>query len=284
MSATSFSKDQIESRGSPLQRRPERKSFAANGGESASTNGAGSAPPRARTRVRRLREGPTSIDAPAPTASPEPDALDSRTGTLASVHALAVLGNDRDLRRFVGLALDDGIDPRSLREALLQSILFAGIPRAINAFAALRDEMRARGIDDAAPEEPASVPPDPRETRLWARRGRDLFRAIYPRNHREVAADLERHHPELSRNVLFCAYGQVLSRDVLPPRERELLAVAALVVLETPRQLVAHIRGARWVGASVDEIRRVIERMAMHAPRDVVQRALLYFDRLKREL
>ncbi|MBI1848839.1 MAG: carboxymuconolactone decarboxylase family protein [Planctomycetes bacterium] len=211
------------------------------------------------------------------------EGLDRSTRILASIHALTVLGNESELRKYIGIGLAEGLKPNQLSETLLQSVLFAGIPRAINAFAVLREELSSRGIGDRSVTSAPAIPPSPEESAQWANRGRELFEAIYPRNHAQVANDLLRGHPELMRNVIFGAYGGVLARDVLAPRERELLAVAALVVLRTPRQLVAHIRGARYVGARLDEIREVISQMALHVDASVVDRSLLYLERIKRE-
>lgn len=211
------------------------------------------------------------------------DGLDRVTRVLASIHALVVVGDEDQLLQFMRIALDDGVEVDRIREILLQSVLFAGIPRSINAFSIFQQEVESRGLDDG-PASSLPLPPDPDEISAWARRGEALFRSIYPRNHREVTEDLKKSHPELRRNVLLGAYGQILSRDVLAPRERELCAVGALVILRTPRQLVAHIRGARHVGATLDEIREVISQMALHVHQRVVDRSLLYFDRIKREL
>ncbi len=69
---------------------------------------------------------------------------------------------------------------------------------------------------------------------------------------------MERLHPALAEGILEEGYGRVLSRPGLSPRERELILVPVLAATRAWRQLPGHLRGARRVGASWDEIRRVI--------------------------
>ncbi|MFM1873598.1 MAG: Carboxymuconolactone decarboxylase family, partial [Planctomycetota bacterium] len=61
-------------------------------------------------------------------------------------------------------------------------------------------------------------------------------------------------HGEFHDFVLEAAYGRILARPGLPPLERELLACAALAAQDQERQFVAHARGARTFGASLDDL------------------------------
>jgi len=53
-------------------------------------------------------------------------------------------------------------------------------------------------------------------------------------------------------------YGRILGRPGLDPVWREIATVGALVPMEVDRQVRAHLRGSLNLGASVDEMKRVL--------------------------
>jgi 4-carboxymuconolactone decarboxylase len=128
-----------------------------------------------------------------------------------------------------------------LDEALLQLIPFCGYARAINAFAVLQDVAphRARSLKPAAG---------------LRKRGKALCRRIYGPVYDRMIAKMDGFHPDLARWILEDGYGKVLSRPVLSARERELLVVAVLSVMDVPAQLESHRRGALRVGAAEAEV------------------------------
>ncbi len=135
-----------------------------------------------------------------------------------------------------------------LEETLLQGTLFYGFPRTVTAFESLQREW------------PTPVAPSggglPATEHAAA--GARLFAAIYGENSASVLGMLRSFHADFADFVLEAAYGRVLARPGLPPRERELLAVGALAALEQIPQLVAHARGAIGFGARLDEVQEAI--------------------------
>jgi len=79
---------------------------------------------------------------------------------------------------------------------------------------------------------------------------------------------------ELARELSMFFLGKLYSREVIPQKQRELCAVAALTVLSRPRELRAHIHAARNVGATRQEIAEVIFQMATYGGMPVVVEAL----------
>jgi len=185
--------------------------------------------------------------------------------TLARLTVAIVLGRF-DLVR----ALRRGAAPDAAwREAVLQSHLFAGFPRLVEACEALAEEggLGAPGPDERGYE----------TDRLLD--GRRLFDAIYADAAPTVRARLAAHHPQLSRWIEGHAYGRVLARPGLPLAMRELLSCAALAALGQPRQLAAHVRGALRAGATraelralLDAIEDLLEPAAADAARGVIER------------
>lgn len=138
-----------------------------------------------------------------------------------------------------------GAGPALLREAAYVASLFCGFPRGVAALVELDKLSHGDRYRDAAPASRA-------EARA---RGVQVFRAIHLGNADRQLAMLEQAHPDYADTVLSEAYGRVLARTLLPLALRELVGVACLTVEGLPRQLRAHLLGARNVGVSVATLR-----------------------------
>jgi 4-carboxymuconolactone decarboxylase len=138
-------------------------------------------------------------------------------------------------------------DATAVEEVILQSYLFLGYPAALNAFALWRS---LTGIE--APE-----PTVDRE--VWAERGAHVCQAVYAGQYEGLRANVRGLHPDMERWMVEEGYGKVLGRGGLDLPTRELCIVALLAVLDVPRQLYAHMRGALNVGASAAEVAAVLE-------------------------
>jgi 4-carboxymuconolactone decarboxylase len=78
-----------------------------------------------------------------------------------------------------------------------------------------------------------------------------------------VLADIA---PDLARFIIEFSYGDVISRQVLDDRTKELATVALLAALGTAQpQLRVLISAARNVGASREQIVEAIQQMAIYA-------------------
>jgi 4-carboxymuconolactone decarboxylase len=164
-----------------------------------------------------------------------------RAGRLRLCAALAA--RDPDALAAAMRALLDAADPGAVEEALLQSYLFVGYPVALNALALWR-ELSGRPAPTGVVEDPM----------LWARRGAEVLRRVYGGQYDDVRANVRALHPDMEMWMVSEGYGKVLGREGLDLVERELCVVALLAVLDTPRQLYSHLRGARNVGAADLEI------------------------------
>jgi len=149
-----------------------------------------------------------------------------------------------------------GMPRADCEEVLLQAVLFCGFPRVVTAFEALG----AAWPVGNAPRGGAL----PREEQATA--GRELFAAIYGRNDQAVRGMLAGYHQEFHDFVLEAAYGRILARPGLPPRERELIAVGLLAAMDQLRQFVAHARGALHFGSSIAELREVLALVLGESP------------------
>lgn len=174
--------------------------------------------------------------------------------------AAIVLGDWPEVTR-LRRAAPPGEPDRAWREAVLQTHLFGGFPRLVEAYEVLE---RAGGLGVPDPdemEESACVGRD--QTRAGGRdsklEGAQLFDAIYADQAPSVRARLAGFHPDFATWIARHAYGRVLSRPGLAASVRELCAVGALLVTGQDRQLASHARGAVRLGAQPAQVVAVFE-------------------------
>ena len=186
---------------------------------------------------------------------------------LARLGAAAASGDDDRLRAAIPEAADSHAG--DIEELLLQTYLFAGFPRAINAFFVWQGWAANHGVK-RAPE-----PPEPWDPVAWRERGEELCRVVYGANYEALQGRLARLHPALAEWTLVEGYGKVLARPGPGAGRREIAAVGALVALGAERQLKAHLQGAAHAGVPPDVVARAARAAAADASREpLVERVL----------
>ena len=152
-------------------------------------------------------------------------------------------------------------DAVQVEEVILQRYLFLGYPIALNVMALWRERIgpntSIKSLED-------------RDT--WTVRGQEICGAVYGDQYAELRAHIRRLHPDLEQWMVQEGYGKVLGRSGLSLVERELCIVALLAVLDVPKQLYSHLRGALNVGAHVWQILRALEIGLGYAEDDVAAR------------
>ena len=195
--------------------------------------------------------------------------LDPATRALCRALAYATVGRQGELEPIYRQSLSDGIPISDLREGALCAHLYAGVPRAIEAFRALR-AAAGEGWPDREPK-----PPIDRRSA-----GIQLFDRVYGRHAAPVRDMLRGFEPAFENVVLEDAYGRILAREALSPRRRELMAVTALAAGRLPRQLDSHLRGALALGATRNEVSDAIDVAAEVGAPDAIEEARDRFERL----
>jgi 4-carboxymuconolactone decarboxylase len=174
-------------------------------------------------------------------------------------------------------AILSGTPPRDLSEIVLQTYLFAGYPRAINALMALNTV-----AGDYSPREEESSAPDPDDaTPDYQERGERLCRIIYGEHYSALRALVATLHPDLDRWMVEEGYGRVLGRPGVSVVTRELAAINALIVLDLARQVRSHLLGARHVGADDTAIEETIHQVGIFASAEAVATAQALWQRLE---
>lgn len=166
---------------------------------------------------------------------------------LCRISVLVYTGDSRRLRREIAGALRGGAEAETLREVVLQSYLFAGYPRCINALGVL-----------ASIAPPHARAPVRRDLDAWRARGERLCRRVYGRTYERMIETMRRLHPDLADWIVWEGYGKVLSRPRLDARVRELCVIPVLAAGGMVPQLRSHLAGARNCGATAAEVREAL--------------------------
>jgi 4-carboxymuconolactone decarboxylase len=175
------------------------------------------------------------------------ESLDPHTRALVRFAAAIAQGYEPELRERVGSLRSTQVPAAWVEELLLQSVLMLGYPRALVAFTVWR---KLGGLP--APE----TDPDQDYARAaeWTRRGAELCEVVYGENYRKLREGVQALHPAIDSWMITEGYGRTLARPGLDLRRRELCTVAQTAVLEAPRQLHSHLRGALNAGATFGQI------------------------------
>ncbi len=179
------------------------------------------------------------------------DNLDPQTRDLVRFAAAIAQGYEPELRERVAPLRSSQVPVQWVEELLLQSILMTGYPRALVAFTVWR---KFSGVP--APEQDDGL--DYAQVGEWTRRGEEVCATVYADNYRKLRDSVRALHPAADAWMVTEAYGRTLARPGLDLMRRELCTVAQTAVLETPRQLHSHLRGALHAGASFGQIEGVL--------------------------
>jgi 4-carboxymuconolactone decarboxylase len=179
-----------------------------------------------------------------------PDAL-RHLVRIAAVVASAPAG----VVRHVMADAREHVDPAEVDELLLQSYLFAGFPRTLNALALWREVsgLAAPAADDSASSTRVAV---------WEREGERACRTVYGTAYDTLRANIRALHPALDQWMVVDGYGKVLSRPALDFARRELCIVAACAASQQEPQLRSHLRGALNCGATRDQLAHTLSALS----------------------
>ena len=173
----------------------------------------------------------------------------------------AIAGSPEGQVRTVMSDALDSVDPIAVEEIILQSYLFAGFPRALNAARAWR----------AASERPAPAADSEAQIAnldMWRELGERTCRIVYGDSYERLRENVRELHPALDEWMIVDGYGKVLSRPGVDLKTRELCIVAACAVAGQQRQLHSHLHGALNAGATPGDVGLVLDALADLIARD----------------
>ncbi len=172
--------------------------------------------------------------------------LDTATIQLVRLAAVLAGGSEAEVRVSLAAAVASELNAVWVEEVILQTYLFAGFPRSLNA---AREWRRLSGRP--APEYDEGTRFD--EASLTAR-GEATCAKVYGPFYERLRHNIQQLHPALDAWMIVEGYGKVLGRPQLDLARRELCVVAACAIARQDRQLHSHLHGAIHAGASPAQV------------------------------
>ena len=194
--------------------------------------------------------------------------LDAETATLVRLAALLAGGSEPQDRAALTDAAQS-VNPIWVEEIILQTYLFAGFPRSLNA---AREWRRISGR--SAPSFDEGVQYD---AAGWTERGEATCATVYGRFYDRLRHNIRELHPALDSWMIVEGYGKVLGRPQLDLARRELCVVAACAIARQDRQLHSHLHGAVHAGAAPPVVSAALDALSdLLMPHDVGRYAALW--------
>jgi 4-carboxymuconolactone decarboxylase len=172
--------------------------------------------------------------------------IDDATLSLVRLAATIAAGSEGAIREAM-VAIVDVVDPVWVEEVILQSYLFAGFPRTLNA---AREWRRISGLPAPKDDRGAHI----EHVREWQAEGEVTCATVYGVFYEQLRRNIRTLHPALDSWMVVDGYGKVLSRPGLDLKRRELCVVAICAAARQDRQLHSHLHGALNAGASAAEV------------------------------
>lgn len=209
---------------------------------------------------------------PSPGASVGLDTLDAQTIALVRLSAAIAAAGDVEVRAAFDAASAAKVPALWVDELVLQSYLFGGFPRALNAAREWR-----RISPTPAPGEGAG---DPARAADWLARGEATCAAVYGSMYEKLRRNVFELHPALDAVMVMDGYGKILGRPGLDLPRRELCIVAACAATGQDRQLHSHLHGALNVGVSPATLGAALDALASALGPDRARSARLLLARV----
>ncbi|MCE9602061.1 MAG: carboxymuconolactone decarboxylase family protein [Gemmatimonadetes bacterium] len=206
-------------------------------------------------------------------------ALDPRAAALIRLSARIARGGEEAMRQGCIECVGAQVPVQWVEELLLQSYLFCGFPRTLNA---TREWRRISGV--VAPVASPGATRDPAasgaEYERWRAQGEATCAIVYGGFYAKLRHNIVALHPELDEWMIVEGYGKILSRPGLALPLRELCIVAACVAASQERQLHSHLHGSLNAGVPAAEVRQSLQALNGVVADDDLLRAGLLLDRV----
>ncbi len=175
--------------------------------------------------------------------------LDIKTREMLTVMSLATQQTLPQLKAHINAALNVGVTPVELREAIYQCAPFIGFPKTLNALNVLNEVFKERGIKTPLNSQ-ITVNEDDRYEK-----GLALQSPIYGDEIKQSLTNLpDNMGDDVARLLTEVCFGDFYTRGGLDLKTRELLALSVLVTLGDESTIRSHIKGNLKVGNSKEVI------------------------------
>ena len=148
-----------------------------------------------------------------------------------------------------GIALDKGLTPVEIKEAIYQTASYAGYQKALNAMAYADEMFEERGIEIPIESQATVTDEDRYEKGLAAQR------AIFGENFAAITDDMSESMKRRVAYVSEFSFGDFMTRTGLDEAERELIVMSVIASLGgADSQLSGHTTGSLVAGNTGDEL------------------------------
>lgn len=175
--------------------------------------------------------------------------LDNKTRELITCTTLATMQTLPQLKAHAGAALNVGVTPIELREAIYQCAPFIGFPKTLNAISTINEVFKERNI---------ALPLEPQATTTEADRyekGHAIQHPLYGDEIKQSMADVPGGMGnDVARFLTEYCFGDIYSRNGLDLKTRELLIYCLLTTIGADSQLQSHYQGCIKAGNTKEEI------------------------------
>lgn len=179
--------------------------------------------------------------------------LSSERRVLCTIAALQAISDWPNLSFVLESSIRTKSDIRPIYEILLQGYLFCGYPRAIESFYCLNRVMTRKKL-----LLPSNLPIPGLEPLRALKTGKIVAGRINKDKFAKIYAKINTLSPDMGYLMLVEGYGNILCREGVDIKTRELAVVSSLSASGAARQLNSHIRGAINVGCTNSQIMEAI--------------------------
>ena len=171
--------------------------------------------------------------------------LDIKTREMITVTSLAVQQTLPQLKAHINAALNTGVTPIELREAIYQCAPFIGFPKTLNALSVLNEVFKERGI-----QTPLKSTATTNENNRYEK-GLEIQKPLYGDEIKESMKGLpDNMGEEVARFLTEVNFGDFYTRKGLSLEVRELLTIGILLAHGQKEFLRNHLLGNLRVGTS----------------------------------
>ena len=185
----------------------------------------------------------------------------------------AVLRNYESLEELIKIARLKKVSFKKMYEVLLQNYLFAGYPSALLSLKILKEVYPSKKLPKA----------EDMNLYHFMNKGIKNCKKVYGDKFEKLIYNIRDFSPDLAEWLVFEGYGKVLGRRGLSFKERELCIIGVLTALKFKDQLYSHINGAFRAGASLSEIKSVIENINLVGNKEFIKLGLPVLNKFEKK-
>ncbi len=179
--------------------------------------------------------------------------LDIKTREMITVTSLAAQQTLPQLKAHINGALNAGVTPIELREAIYQCAPFIGFPKTLNALGVLNEVFKERGI-----QTPLKSTATTDENNRYEK-GLAIQEPLYGDEIKKAMSNLPDNMGEdVAKFLTGVCFGDFYTREGLDVKTRELLVISILVTTGNTETLKSHIKGNLKAGNSKETITAAI--------------------------